>query len=136
MPPTSPPAADDKRAAATETLGAAQARQVSLDELDGEHRRLLVRAITRVLCTEPAELTYAQIIDGLPIGDVAFDVTTRPYAGHPINDAHEELCPGMLDKAREFRDGFSPDILTFDEPVSLKPARGRPHMAGGCWLLG
>jgi hypothetical protein len=79
---------------------------------------LLVRAITRILSTDIAEETYAQIIDGLPISDVAFDRRVQFHKHHPIlHQAHEELCPGMLDKAREFRDGFRPDILTFDSQV-------------------
>ncbi|KAK4099869.1 hypothetical protein N658DRAFT_487252 [Parathielavia hyrcaniae] len=94
--------------------------QLSLADLDGQHRQLLVRAITRILYTELAETTYAQIIDGLPIGDVAWDRRVQFITEHPITaDAHEELCPGMLDKAREFRDTFQPDILTFDAQTRL-----------------
>ncbi|KAK3293434.1 uncharacterized protein B0H64DRAFT_326608 [Chaetomium fimeti] len=91
-----------------------ETRQLSVADLDGEHYQLLVRAIERILTTELAEFTYAQIIDGLPTGDVACDSTVAPYDGHPIDHAHEQLCPGMLDKAREFRDGFRPEVLTFD----------------------
>jgi hypothetical protein len=91
--------------------------QLSIADLDGEHRQLLVRAIERVLTTELAETTYAQIIDGLPIGDVAYDTRTPPYKGHPISHAHEELCPGMLDKAREFRAQIQPEVLQFDAQV-------------------
>lgn len=105
-----------------------ESRQLSIADLDGKHRELLVRAIDRILSTELAEITYAQIIDGLPIGDVAYDSHTQPYNGHPIDHAHEELCPGMLDKAREFRDGFRPEILTFDSQVRrnqyIGPSRG------------
>jgi hypothetical protein len=93
-------------------------RQLSLEDLEGEHRQLLIRAITRILSTELAETTYAQIIDGLPIADVAYDSHDPPHDDHPLNEAHRELCPGMLDKAREFRDGFRPEILTFDSQVS------------------
>jgi hypothetical protein len=93
-------------------------RQLSLADLDGEHRQLLIRAITRILSTELAETTYAQIIDGLPIADVAYDSHDPPHDDHPLIEAHKELCPGMLDKTREFRDGFRPEILTFDSQVS------------------
>lgn len=95
-----------------------ESRQLSIADLDGEHRQLLVRAIAAILSSELAEITYAQIIDGLPIGDVAYDSRRQPYDGHPIDHAHEELCPGMLDKAREFRDGFQPEVLTFNSQVS------------------
>ena len=101
-----------------------ESRQLSIADLDGKHRELLVRAITRILLTEIAETTYAQIIDGLPTGDVAYDARKEPYNSleggvHPIDHAHNELCPGMLDKTREFRDGFRPEILRFNAEVSL-----------------
>ncbi|KAL2129736.1 hypothetical protein VTI74DRAFT_7383 [Chaetomium olivicolor] len=76
-----------------------ESRQLSIADLDGEHRQQFERAISRVLSTELAEVT---LIKGIPL-------TT-----------HEELCPGMLDKAREFRDGFQPEILTFDSEASRK----------------
>ncbi|KAK0628512.1 hypothetical protein B0T17DRAFT_461152, partial [Bombardia bombarda] len=72
---------------------------LSIAELDGDHRDVLARAITRVLSTDVAEISYAQIVDGLPLADVAYDSSTRaPAEGHPIKDVHKELCPGMLDK--------------------------------------
>lgn len=97
----------------------AESRKLSITDLDGEHRQLLVRAITRVLSTPLAEITYAQIIDGLPIADVAYESRDQPYDGHPMEHAHEELCPGMLDKAREFRDDFRPEVLKFDSKVRI-----------------
>lgn len=91
--------------------------QLSFTDLDGEHRQLLERAISRILFTELAEVTYAQIIDGLPIADVAYDSRGPPHGGHPIDGGHEELCPGMLDKARQFRADFQPDVLVFNSKV-------------------
>jgi hypothetical protein len=88
--------------------------QLSFADLDGEHRRLLERAIARILSTDLAEMTYAQIIDGLPTGDVAYESYNPPYDNHPIDSAHDELCPGMLDKARQFRADFQPDVLMFN----------------------
>jgi hypothetical protein len=110
--PTASPAAEQQPAEEV-----VESRQLSITDLDGEHRQLLVRAITRVLSTPLAEITYAQIIDGLPIADVAYESRDQPYDGHPMEHAHEELCPGMLEKAREFRDGFQPEILTFNSEV-------------------
>lgn len=100
-------------------------RQLSLADLDKKHRELLVRAVTRILSTEIAEITYAQITDGLPTGDVAYDARYEPYSNldhggiHPIDHAHDELCPGMLEKTREFRNKFQPEILTFNSKVGL-----------------
>ena len=99
----------------------AAARQLSLADLEGEHHERLVRAIARILATELAETTYAQIIDGLPTGDVAYDGVVPRYDGHPIDHAHDELCPDMLDKSRKLRDGFRPEILTFNSQVEFDP---------------
>jgi len=106
---------------ADKALTFAQPQQLSLDDLDGDHHHLLVCAIMRVLSTELAEVTYAQIIDGLPTGDVAYEAYGTPYAGHPIDQAHNELCPGMLDKARQFRDDLRPEMLVFDSQVGAIP---------------
>lgn len=108
------------------------ARQLSLLDLDGDHRSLLVRAIMKILATEIAETTYAQIIDGLPIADVVDDCQDPPYGEHPIYQAHPELCPGILDKAREFRAEFRPEALTFNARVGrdmtpTNPGRTRHH---------
>lgn len=93
---------------------APKARKLFLEDLGGEHRRLLIRAIERVLSTEVAEFTYAQVIDGLPTSDVAFDTRDKPYGYgqhvHPMYSAHDELCPGTIEKARQFRSGFQPEI--------------------------
>ena len=52
----------------------AYASRVAFDSLKSErHREVLMRALTNVLSTELALFTYAQIIDGLPIADVAWD---------------------------------------------------------------
>ncbi|KAH7176977.1 hypothetical protein EDB81DRAFT_707743 [Dactylonectria macrodidyma] len=79
------------------------------------HRSVLDRAIKNVLSTELAQFTYAQIIDGLPTGDVSWD---RRYCGvfgeHPIDSEHEELCPGAIEKAREYYEQWNSEILTFD----------------------
>ncbi|KAM0425348.1 hypothetical protein ACHAPT_009404 [Fusarium lateritium] len=79
------------------------------------HRTILDRAIKNVLSTELAQFTYAQIIDGLPTGDVAWD---RRFPGifgdHPIDEVHESLCPGAMEKAKEYYEQWDPEILLFD----------------------
>jgi hypothetical protein len=92
--------------------------QLSFANLDGKHRGLLERAIMRILSTELAEITYAQIIDGLPTGDVAYEGYTPVCGGHPIDSVHDRLCPGMLEKTRQFRADFQPDVLMFNAKVS------------------
>lgn len=84
------------------------------------HRRVIDGAIKNVLSTELAQFTYAQILDGLPTGDVSWD---RRYCGvfgaHPIDSEHEELCPGALEKAQEFYQNWDPELLMFDPKVRI-----------------
>ncbi|KAK7425072.1 hypothetical protein QQZ08_008348 [Neonectria magnoliae] len=90
---------------------------VSIDALDAEHRNALTRAVRNVLATDLALTTYAQIIDGLPIGDIAWDTRgTKITPAHPIN-SHVGLCQGALEKAIEFRGAFNPDTLIFKPEV-------------------
>ncbi|KAJ3544308.1 hypothetical protein NM208_g3122 [Fusarium decemcellulare] len=99
----------------SDSMGDAEFRQLSIDVLDGAHRDIFTRAITRILDTEIAEITYAQIIDGLPLALVAYDSRGGgPYRGHPIYNVHKELCSGIVDKTREFRRNFDARILKFD----------------------
>lgn len=82
-----------------------------------EHYRAFSRAILNVLSTELALFTFAQIIDGLPTADVAWDRRYPHLVGiHPI-EQHEDICPGVLDRARRFREDFDPCILSFDPKV-------------------
>ncbi|KAK4170839.1 hypothetical protein QBC36DRAFT_341183 [Triangularia setosa] len=101
----------------TKALADHRAR-VSLDKLDAEHRSVFVRAINNVLSTELAIFTYAQIIDGLPIADVAFDSRWVDIPeGHPLDVDHEELCPGAMEKAREVCLKWDPELLKYNPNV-------------------
>lgn len=85
-----------------------------------EHEALFLRALNNVLATEFTILTFAQIIDGLPIANVAYDRVDEcfwPEDGHPLEE-HEELCPGAMDKARELRKTWVPSSLVFNPKVS------------------
>lgn len=100
---------------------AAHDQRVPFRSIFSEHHRLVLdRAIKNVLSTELAQFTYAQIIDGLPTGDVSWD---RRYCGvfgeHPIDSKHEELCPGTLKKAREYYEQWNSEILIFEAKVLL-----------------
>jgi hypothetical protein len=93
-------------------------RQESMDVLDGPRRQIFSRAIARILHTEEAEVTYAQIVDGLPLCDVANDRKVPGLRlGHPM-EQHKEFCPGVLAQTRLFRETFDPDTLKFDARVS------------------
>jgi hypothetical protein len=74
--------------------------------------------VSRVLHTDIAEVTYAQIVDGIPLSEVARDARRRPPPQHPIHHAHKELCPGVRERTQEFRDGFSLKSIRFDSQVS------------------
>lgn len=93
-------------------------RHRTLDGLDQDHQEAITPAVTNVLDTQIALDTFAQIIDGLPLSDVAWDTRgTKLTPQHPIN-LHTQLCPGTLDKARAYRERFSLDLLSFKPEVS------------------
>ncbi len=71
----------------------------------------------RVLSTGLALETYAQIIDGVPLREVARDrYEHRLRKDHPIN-SHAELFPGALETATCMRDEVDIRSLTFDTKV-------------------
>lgn len=81
--------------------------------------------------TELALFTFVQIVDGLPTADIAWD---RRYPGidvddHPI-ERYPELCPGVLDRTREIRDGVDLSSLLFDTKVSVTSRRLKPGWEG------
>ncbi|KAF4951552.1 hypothetical protein FSARC_12883 [Fusarium sarcochroum] len=90
----------------------------SLDLLDDDRRHTLNQAVRNVLNTEVAEHTYAQILDGLPTEKSLTDsfpyFKDRPV--YAIN--HVEICPGYIERAREFRKEFNLSQLQF-EPKTL-----------------
>lgn len=64
-------------------------------------------ALQNVLATDIAEETMAQLIDGLPLYRVGGNQGgQRIYRGHPLRE-HTELCPGVIEKTRLFRQNFA-----------------------------
>lgn len=88
----------------------------SLDILDAAHQNPFEKALRRILNTELAEHTYAEILDGLPTNDSYRDLH-YPQAGHPCLQ-HLELCPGSRERACEFRSGLDITALKFNSSVS------------------
>jgi hypothetical protein len=90
-----------------------------LSALDDGHASIFKIALSRLLATELAELTFAQIVDGLPTKasfrdfHAYFDQTNHPVFALD----HDELCPGVLEKTRQIRDAFDPMSLTFKTEV-------------------
>lgn len=94
-----------------------QPSKVSLEVLEPKHHHILVRAIKNVLSTELAELTMAQLVDGLPLTSTGWDAQgTLINWDHPLIQ-HEALCDGVMDQTRAFRDAFDPRILQLDSSV-------------------
>ncbi|KAK4040822.1 hypothetical protein C8A01DRAFT_35194 [Parachaetomium inaequale] len=96
-----------------------QAARIAYPADKTEHHRLFCRAVHNVLSTELALFTFAQIVDGLPTLDVAWDrrIPDISVDDHPI-EAHAELCPGVMKRTREIRQQLDLSILTFD-PVLI-----------------
>jgi hypothetical protein len=70
--------------------------KLSIASLQDRHRDILTRLIANVLSSPIAEVTYGQVIDGLPLSSVARDThhgATCP--GHPLLDEHFELSPAV-----------------------------------------
>ncbi|KAI8228095.1 Aryl-alcohol dehydrogenase [Colletotrichum sp. SAR 10_86] len=85
---------------------------------DGDHRDAFTRALWNVLATEIAEITFAQIIDGLPLTEVAQDSGNGSLPnGHPIHEVHQKLCSGVIEKTHEFRDKFDPGTIQIDSKL-------------------
>lgn len=96
-------------------------RKLSVESLEEQHCDIFVRAVFNVLSTQIAEFTFAQIVDGLPLSEVADD--TYDNGGslsniHPLRAKHTQLCPGVLETTRRFRADFDPNILQFDDQAS------------------
>jgi hypothetical protein len=92
----------------------------TIESLPAEHRDIFVHALKNVLSTELAEVTYAQILDGAPIADVAIDRYSSHLIDpdHPVR-SHKTLCAGVLEKARRFRSVLDTTAIPFQSQVNL-----------------
>ncbi|KAF5581999.1 hypothetical protein FPCIR_9857 [Fusarium pseudocircinatum] len=89
----------------------------TLNVLGNEHRNMLERAVRNVLRTEVAELVYAQILDGLPTEKSLRD-SSDFVKDHPVHSLHHaDICPGYVDKAREFRNQFDLSQLPLEKTI-------------------
>ncbi|KAI1500928.1 hypothetical protein F5X99DRAFT_384391 [Biscogniauxia marginata] len=87
-----------------------QGRDVA--SLQNPHREILTRAILNVLSSPIAKTTYGQIMDGLPLSEVALDSYEGTIArGHPLLDQHLELSSEVLDKLDQLYSAFDPETL-------------------------
>lgn len=94
-----------------------QSPKGSLQLLAPDHYQVLSRAIGNVLATDIAEITMAQLVDGLPLASTVFGTRGHHLTrGHPLLD-HETLCEGALEQTKAFRHNFEPSVLQFDITV-------------------
>ncbi|OAR01351.1 hypothetical protein LLEC1_07781 [Akanthomyces lecanii] len=99
------------------SIASPQANLGDLDDLDEEHRNSFIKALLRILHTKVAELTFSEILDGIPTSASYFDFY-HPQEGHPAI-SHTELCPGVLDRTRQLRDQLDPGTLHFSSSLLL-----------------
>lgn len=87
------------------------------DVLDVQHRSAAVLAITNLLSTSRAEVIMAQLIDGLPLCDIAIEGYGPPiHRDHPLRE-HLELCEGVLDKTRAWLGALEVSKLRIEQSV-------------------
>ena len=95
----------------------------TLRTLPDAHLEAVNHALDKVLSTEVAEITYAQILDGLPLADVERDhwAWSSICPSNPLQEKHQVLCPGVLEHLRYLRQEFDPEqFLTFSPKVCLQ----------------
>lgn len=98
-------------------VGFVQTPSVSVEVLDSVHYDPLLRALRNVLSTTLAEISFAQLLDGLPLVDIVWDMKgSLVMKGHPLL-SHDSLCEGATEQARMLRDTFDPAILRFSSLV-------------------
>jgi hypothetical protein len=85
--------------------------------LDADHRDAYSRAVQAILATNLAEITMAQLVDGLPKAEIAWQAQGSFLCrSHPLTD-HGELCEGVLEKTQSLRDDLNLDTLSFESHV-------------------
>lgn len=88
---------------------------LSIPNLQDQHRQIFQRAVVNVVTAPTAEVTYGQIIDGILLSSAAMDTYLRNVCpGHPLSDEHLQLSVEVLERARQLRDSFDLNILQFD----------------------
>ncbi|KEY65068.1 hypothetical protein S7711_09861, partial [Stachybotrys chartarum IBT 7711] len=87
--------------------------------LDKDHHDAFSRAVQTILACNMAEVTMAQLVDGLPQSSVAWEARGNSLSkARPLAD-HKQLCEGALEKIQSLQDECNPDTLSF-EPYLLQ----------------
>ncbi len=96
----------------------AEYETLPIEKLGTPHREILTRAITNVVASPIAKQTFAQIVDGLPLSDVAWDTFSGCLCSlHPLLDEHKELCPGVAEDAQKLCSSFDTSTLLMSSKV-------------------
>lgn len=90
----------------------------SLGWLDENHFEAINSALRNVLATDVALQTYAQILDSLPLSEVAWESSRKISPQRPIN-SHSVLCSGVTEKAVQIRRHFDLAVLKFNSKVRV-----------------
>ena len=92
-----------------------------IGDLQPTHQRILVRALSNVWSTPCAQIAYGQILDGVPVPAIYKNKAafrSLPIA-HPAWKEHRQLCPGVVDKLKEFREQNDLTKLKLDSQVKV-----------------
>lgn len=103
-------------------------KSVVAQSLDGAHQVVFKRAMANILATELAGLTFAQLIDGLPLWDVAMDQSRKTHTKEEPVYNHKQLCHGAMEKMREMREQFDPLAMEVRADVSLASRSKLPSL--------
>jgi hypothetical protein len=93
----------------------AHLHRITLENLTTDHLNIFRRGLLRMLDSELAVDTFAQIVDDLPIADIAWGKRHPGIFGddHPI-EAHVSLCPRVKDKTSACLKQCNQHTLVFD----------------------
>lgn len=95
-----------------------ESEQLPIQTLKTPHREILIRATANVLSSPIAKQTYAQIVDGLPLSDVALDAFGGSNCSrHPLLYEHKQLCPRVAEEAEQLCSGFDVGTLLMPSKV-------------------
>ncbi|KAI1020993.1 hypothetical protein LB503_009995 [Fusarium chuoi] len=97
----------------------------SLKDLDIEHLSSFERALRRILETDIAEQTYAEVLDGMPLSE-SYLSFQYPQDGHPALE-HEELSEGARERVCEFRLNLDISSLLFQTTLAEAFMRSAPQ---------
>ncbi|KIH93158.1 hypothetical protein SPBR_02878 [Sporothrix brasiliensis 5110] len=105
---------------------------LSLKHLDAERLSVVTLALENILSLPDVELTYAQIVDGLPLRKVY--VESRGFVPTIVSE-HESLCDGALDRVRDARSKLDMNTLFFPQTALERYAHARAGSVAFCLCL-